>query len=152
MKLNSSNIKLIKNIKLAQEQIKFAVTADQFLRNECTSMHRHVIQLNDDVIGFFKLDLNYSNVYDFCPDNALGLRTFVLDKSMQGQGLGTKAVKALTPYLKTHYANYSTIYLTVNCQNPAAQGCYLKAGFESLKERYLGGSAGPQYIMRKNIT
>jgi len=151
-KLESSDIESVKRIELADEQIKFAVTAEQFLQDNSTSMHRHVIKLNDNVIGFFKLDVNYSNTYDFCPNSALGLRTFVIDNRRQGQGLGTKAVKALTAYVKAHYTHYSEIYLTVNCQNPAAQGCYLKAGFEALEALYLGGSAGAQYIMRKSVS
>ncbi|MGU3192760.1 GNAT family N-acetyltransferase, partial [Vibrio cholerae] len=87
----------------------------------------------------------------FCPSDGLGLRFFVIDKSQQGKGLGTKAVKALFDYLKKSYPSFKSVYLTVNCQNQAARTCYLKGGFEDNGERYLGGPAGPQHIMRGKI-
>ena len=76
---------------------------------------------------------------------------FVLDKNQQGKGLGTGTVKALFPYLQANYSAYESIYLTVNCKNPAAFNCYQKGGFEDTNEQYLGGAAGPQFIMRGRI-
>lgn len=73
-----------------------------------------------------KIDLAYASIYSFCPDNGLGLRSFVIDTKQQGKGVGTAAVKALLVYLRENYPCYSAVYLTVNCQNIAAHMCYLK--------------------------
>jgi len=150
-KLDSSDIESVKNVHLAEEQIKFAGTAEQFLLDGSKTTHLHVIKLDYCVVGFFKIDIAYSSTYRFCPEGGIGLRAFAIDKNQQGKGIGTKAVEALLPYLKAHYGNYNAIYLTVNCKNPGAKMCYQKGGFESLDDKYLDGAAGPQYIMRKKI-
>jgi hypothetical protein len=50
-----------------------------------------------------------------------------------------------------NYEKYRSIYLTVNCKNFIAFSCYQKGGFEYTNEKYLGGAAGPQFIMRKKF-
>ena len=150
-KLKNSEFELIKHIQLDKEQVKFACTAEAFLRDESETLHLHVIKLNGDVVGFFKLDLDYSASYDFCPDRTIGLRSFVLDKNQQGKGIGKQSVKALFPYLKSYYGQFDSIYLTVNCKNKGAKVCYQKSGFNTSKDKYLGGAAGPQYIMYATI-
>ncbi|NOH97734.1 GNAT family N-acetyltransferase [Vibrio sp. 99-70-13A1] len=150
-KLKNTHFDSVKSIQLEEGQVKFAGTANEFLLDGSETTHLHVIKFNHEVVGFFKLDTAYSGNYEFCPENSLGLRAFALDKNQQGKGLGTGSVKALFPYLKAHYAQYDAIYLTVNCKNPIAFSCYEKGGFEYVNEKYLGGAAGPQFIMRGNI-
>ncbi|NMH63675.1 GNAT family N-acetyltransferase [Shewanella salipaludis] len=149
--LTNSHLESVNNIRLTEEQVKFAGTAAEFLLDGSETTHLHVIKSNDVIVGFFKLDTAYPANYRFCPEGSLGLRAFAIDKNQQGKGIGTAAVKALFSYLKTHYSNYGSIYLTVNCKNPGAVACYQKGGFEDTNEQYLGGAAGPQYIMRGNI-
>ncbi|WP_413700366.1 GNAT family N-acetyltransferase [Psychromonas sp. KJ10-10] len=150
LKLTYSNAEqyaeLVKKIHIAEEQIKFASTPEDFLLDVCETTHLHIIKFDGDVIGFFKLDTNYHSSYRFCPETAIGLRSFAIDKGQQGKGLGTKIVKALFSYLKTYYVNIREIYLTVNYKNLGAKACYEKGGFECLNEKYLGGDAGPQRI------
>jgi RimJ/RimL family protein N-acetyltransferase len=150
-KVNESNIEGVKNVHLADEQVKFAGTSDEFISSASETIHLHAIKNNGAVVGFFKLDVAYSSDYEFCPKDGLGLRAFAIDINCQGQGLGTEAVKVLFPYLKAHYSMFNWIYLTVNCKNPGARVCYERGGFENTSEQYLGGLAGPQYIMRGKI-
>lgn len=146
-KLSCHQKEEVRKVELAQEQIKFAGTAEEFLLDDCETTHLHVIKYQEHIVGFFKLDVAYSDNYEFCPSGAIGLRAFAVDKNYQGKGLGTKAVVALLAYLKENYASYHSIYLTVNCKNPRAFSCYQKAGFEDTQLQYLGGEAGPQHIM-----
>ncbi|SBS60440.1 GNAT family N-acetyltransferase [Vibrio atlanticus] len=141
-RLEESHVALVQAIQLADEQVKFAGTAAEFLLDGSQTTHLHVIKSNKEVVGFFKLDIAYADSYEFCPEGSIGLRAF---------GLGTGTVKALFPYLKANYLAYESIYLTVNCKNPAAFNCYKKGGFEDTNEQYLGGAAGPQFIMRGQI-
>ena len=150
-KLDDSHLEFVKSIQLADEQVKFAGTAKEFLLDDSGTTHLHVIKFNNDVVGFFKLDTAYPASYEFCPKGCIGLRAFAIDKNQQGKGLGVGAVKALFLYLKAEYASYHSIYLTVNCKNPIAFSCYEKGGFELINEKYLGGAAGPQFIMRGKI-
>ncbi|MEZ9865221.1 N-acetyltransferase family protein [Vibrio breoganii] len=151
-RLNSSHIPSIKGIKLSEESIKFASTADDFLLDGSDTTHLCVIKKEGMVVGFFKLDTAYASTYRFCPKNSIGLRTFALDERQQGKGLGTNTVRALSDYLASHYQSHEFVYLTVNCKNPAAIACYRKGGFEDTGELYLGGEAGPQHVMRRKIT
>ncbi|WP_298769584.1 GNAT family N-acetyltransferase [uncultured Shewanella sp.] len=147
-KLSKLHVPAVLQIAVAEQQIKFAETAEAFLANIDNTTHLHIIKSDDEIIGFFKIDLAYASIYSFCPDNGLGLRSFVIDTKQQGKGFGTAAVKALLVYLRENYPCYSAVYLTVNCQNIAAHMCYLKGGFTDTGEKYLGGIAGPQYIMK----
>ncbi|WP_017221490.1 GNAT family N-acetyltransferase [Moritella dasanensis] len=150
-KLTSSTAEDVLNVTLAEQQTKFAGSAKEFLADDSESIHLHVIKSEHEVIGFFKIDVMYSIGDEFDVQNGLGLRAFVIDQNQQGKGLGTASVKALFPYLKQNYSSYRAIYLTVNCQNPGARACYEKGGFVDTGEKYLGGAAGPQYIMQGNI-
>lgn len=148
-KLDDSHITAIKMISLTEEQVRFAGTAESFLAEVSETVHRYVIEYGAEVVGFFKIDVEYPRKYEFCPEGALGLRAFAIDRSQQGKGIGKGTVGALFPYLKLNYPEHSAVYLTVNCKNPAAISCYEKGGFERTGELYLGGAAGPQHIMRR---
>jgi RimJ/RimL family protein N-acetyltransferase len=147
-RLNEGHRQAVESIKLAQEQVKFAGTAQEFLADDSETTHLHIIQNQQKVVGFFKIDIAYASSYPFCPSNALGLRFFVVGIDHQGKGIGTGAVRELFHYLAQAYTDYNAVYLTVNCKNPAARACYLKGGFVDTGELYLGGAAGPQHIMR----
>jgi hypothetical protein len=41
-----------------------------------------------------------------------------------------------------------SIILTVNCKNPAAYAAYISGGFVDTGAQYVGGNAGPQFIMQ----
>lgn len=150
-KVNKVNIAAAKCIRLAEEQIKFAGTAEEFVSSSSNTTHLHVIKCSGIVVGFFKLDIAYSTSHAFCPSDGIGLRALAIDISEQGKGLGTSAVKALLTYVKLNYPAFRWIYLTVNCKNHGAKVCYEKAGFEDTFELYLGGLAGPQHIMRGRV-
>ncbi|CAN0580634.1 unnamed protein product [Ectocarpus sp. 12 AP-2014] len=150
-KLNASHVAEVGNIAVQDDQVKFVGTTKEFLADRNETTHLHVIKHNDQVVGCFKIDIDYADSYDFCTEGSIGLRAFLIDAKQQGRGLGTLAVKALLPYLKESYANYPRIYLTVNAKNPTARTCYQKAGFYETGEQYLGGAAGPQHIMYWDI-
>ncbi|MDP2560611.1 GNAT family N-acetyltransferase [Psychrobium sp. 1_MG-2023] len=145
--LNEGHVPAVQAIFLAPEQVKFAQTSQDFLADNNNDCHRFVIVFKGQIVGFFKLVLNYCLTHDFCSPNAIGLRSFVIDQSKQGQGIGTQAVSALGCYFSTHYSQYHCLYLTVNCKNPAAFECYLRGGFQDTGKLYLDGPAGPQRIM-----
>nr|VVV06064.1 Spermine/spermidine acetyltransferase [Aliivibrio wodanis] len=143
-----SRTQQVLKVTLAEEQTKFAATAEDFLTSEDDGIELHIIKLGDDVVGFFKIDVMFSLDSEFNIENGIGLRSFVIDVNQQGKGLGTSSVKALFPYLKKEYPSYRFVYLTVNCKNTGARACYLKGGFDDTGKQYLGGAAGPQHIMQ----
>ena len=141
----------VKAVSLFEDQILFATTAEDFLESESATMHLYVIKQDGHIVGFFKIDTVYFRDVDFCSENCIGLRTFVIDQKLQGKGIGKQALMALFTYLAKNYSNYQRIYLTVNCKNTVAKRCYETAGFTFTGERYLGGLFGPQEIMYHDI-
>ncbi|WP_264875986.1 GNAT family N-acetyltransferase [Vibrio agarivorans] len=142
----------ILEISLTTEQEQFASSPLAFLADKTIGVDHHVIKIEGDVVGFFKLDRYFSEQNDFAPVRSLGLKAFVIDPAFQGQGIGQRAVNALPKYVKNHYPDFNTIYLTVNCKNDAAKHCYLKGGFIDSGELYLGGPVGPQHILYQDLS
>ncbi|WP_318513269.1 GNAT family N-acetyltransferase [Photobacterium leiognathi] len=137
----------VKRIVVPKSKVRFASTAEDFIASATETMHLYVIYYHGEIIGFFKLDIAYSEQMKFCPINTLGLRTFVISQHYQGKGIGTAVIKRILHYTAVHYARYDAIFLTVNCKNPAAKRCYEKSGFQSAGELYHEGDFGPQEVM-----
>ncbi|WP_422767993.1 GNAT family N-acetyltransferase [Photobacterium leiognathi subsp. mandapamensis] len=137
----------VKRIILLKSQVRFASSAEDFIASATETMHLYVIYYHGEIIGFFKLDIAYSEQMKFCPINTLGLRTFVISQHYQGKGIGTAVIKRILHYTAVHYARYDAIYLTVNCKNPVAKYCYEKSGFQLTGDLFLEGDFGPQEVM-----
>ncbi|MGD6738002.1 GNAT family N-acetyltransferase [Photobacterium leiognathi subsp. mandapamensis] len=137
----------VKRIVVPKSQVMFASSAEDFIASATETMHLYVIYYHGEIIGFFKLDIAYSEQMKFCPINTLGLRTFVISQHYQGKGIGTAVIKRILHYTAVHYARYDAIYLTVNCKNPAAKRCYEKSGFQLTGDLFLEGDFGPQEVM-----
>ncbi|KPA51871.1 acetyltransferase [Photobacterium leiognathi subsp. mandapamensis] len=137
----------VKRIVVPKSQVRFASTAEDFIASATETMHLYVIYYHGEIIGYFKLDIAYSEQMKFCPINTLGLRTVVISQPYQGKGIGTAVIKRILHYTAVHYARYDAIYLTVNCKNPAAKRCYEKSGFQLTGALFLEGDFGPQEVM-----
>ncbi|MBL4831059.1 MAG: GNAT family N-acetyltransferase [Aliivibrio sp.] len=140
-------------LSVTTEQSQFTVSnIAEFLG--CLASHEHpqLILSDDQVVGFFILDTQYNNHYDFCPSEAIGIRGLLIDQRFQGQGFAVQAILAMPAYISKKYSTFSSIYLTVNCRNEPAYNCYLKCGFKDSGHLYYGGAAGPQHIMSYAIT
>ncbi|CAG9296467.1 GNAT family N-acetyltransferase [Celerinatantimonas diazotrophica] len=140
-------------LRVKQEQEKFIVgNADEVIAALQQHEHPHVIIENDQVVGFFFLDLLYSKTHHFTHSKALGVRALVVDYRFQGRGIATKAITSLPDYARLNYPQFEVLQLTVNCRNTAAYDCYAKCGFEDTGQLYLGGPAGPQHIMQRSLS
>ncbi len=133
------------------DQVKFVGEIEEILANESKQVLPHVMVDDGQVVGFFLIDLSYPQHYEFASSNSLGLRAYFVGRQFQGKGYGTLGVQYLLSFLQETYSDYHAVYLTVNCKNPAAFQCYLKAGFVDTEELYLGGDAGPQHIMKRAL-
>ncbi|WP_318477755.1 GNAT family N-acetyltransferase [Photobacterium leiognathi] len=137
----------VNRIVVPKSQVRFASTVEDFIASATETMHLYVIYYHGEIIGFFKLDIVYSEQMKFCPINTLGLRTFVISQHYQGKGIGTAVIKRILHYTAVYYARYDAIYLTVNSKNPAAKRCYEKSGFQLTGDLFLEGDFGPQEVM-----
>nr|WP_285892423.1 GNAT family N-acetyltransferase [Vibrio intestinalis] len=137
----------VSQLTVVEEQQAFVGTMQEILANVNDEVHPHVILHQQQVVGFFLIDTHYQYGYDFCLQDGLGLRAFFIDAAQQAKGFGTRAVESLSAHLSLNYPRFKSIYLTVNCENPIAYGCYQKAGFFDTGKLYHGGPSGPQHIM-----
>ncbi|RDX36466.1 GNAT family N-acetyltransferase [Kangiella sp. HD9-110m-PIT-SAG07] len=154
--LKDKNYTAASQLNVYQEQVGFVETINTILGYIDKKTHGHIIinkeePDNEEIVGFFLIDTNYSRIYDFCSNHDLGLRSFFIDKNHQGHGYGKGAVKLLSDYLLNQYATASSVYLTVNCKNPSAKHCYEQGGFIDTGELYFGGDFGPQHIMKLSL-
>ncbi len=113
--------------------------------------HPHLIINDNKAVGFFLLDLGYSEKYHFSKDKAIGVRALLIDQEYQGKGIAKSAIKSLVSYVRNNYSEFEAIQLTVNCRNISAYQCYLKSGFEDTGTLYHGGPVGPQHIMQVQL-
>ena len=99
-------------------------------------------------LAFFILDRTPP---DFDPAADLLLRAFFVDAAAQGRGVAGRAVAELPAVVRRDFPDARTLVLSVNVRNPLARAVYLRAGFVEVGELYLGGSAGPQHVMRLDL-
>ncbi|MEE2569632.1 GNAT family N-acetyltransferase [Pseudarthrobacter sp. J64] len=113
--------------------------------------HPHVIEGGGAAVGVLTLQRGAATLAGWADDDtAWLLRGFLIDRRMQGKGLGTAAamaaVTAARQLTRRSGSGELGVVLSVNSRNTAGMSAYLRAGFADVGE-YLGGRAGPQRIM-----
>lgn len=107
--------------------------------------------LYDDIpVGFFILDKAQENQKCTISNSSILLRSFSINPSFQGKGLGKKSMLLLTDYMYKNFPHIKEITLSVNIKNKNAYYTYLKSGFIDT-EKYIDGIMGPQHILSKNF-
>ena len=132
------------------EQEPFSGRADQTLPAAEADAGRtpYAIVLDGQPVGFFVLDTTPSEAD---PSADLVLRAFFVDARWQGRGVAGTAVRALAALVRREVPTARSVVLTVNERNPVARRVYLSGGFRDGGERYLGGAAGPQHVLRLDL-
>ncbi len=132
------------------EQEEFSGRADQTLPLAERDPARHPYVLLEDgrPVAFLILDETPS---DADPRADLLLRGFLVDAAEQGRGVATRAVAALPEVVRRDFPSARSVVLTVNVRNPAARAVYVRGGFVDAGELYLGGSVGPQHVLRLDL-
>ncbi|MGC7893686.1 GNAT family N-acetyltransferase [Vibrio anguillarum] len=149
-KYNKSRDAEVEKLRVKAEQVQFTVDRlGEFILSLKEDEHPHLIIENEQVVGFFVLDLSYSDTYSFSDPKVLGIRALLIDQNHQGLGIASKAMNLLPSYVISNYPGFERLQLTVNCRNKAAYNFYLKCGFEDTGNLYLGGPVGPQHIMQR---
>ncbi|MDV7143927.1 GNAT family N-acetyltransferase [Tropicimonas sp. TH_r6] len=146
--LDKAEIARVMHLELGADQLEFVGQIADMATWDDPREDFHIVLRDGVVVGFFKLDRGYPDSYPFADASELGIRGVLIDRKCQGQGIGAAAMAAIPAYAAARYPEASGLVLTVNCNNPAAQKTYEKAGFRLSEELYLGGRAGPQFILR----
>jgi GNAT superfamily N-acetyltransferase len=102
----------------------------------------------DEVVGYVRIDSRPSALGTHAlAEGAVALRSFLVDASRQGQGLGGAALEAIRGYVAQRHPDRERILLTVNVRNTKALKAYLRAGYRDSGGLYHGGPAGPQHVL-----
>jgi GNAT superfamily N-acetyltransferase len=105
-----------------------------------------------EAVGFGALDVQgYADELACEPRPAVLLRGFYVGAAYQGCGFGGAAIRALPEAARKVRADADVLLLTVNVRNAGAVRAYLAGGFVDDGELYLGGDAGPQHILRREL-
>ena len=141
-------------LSIATEQAQFAGKMPELLdaAEEAAESEALAVVVDGQVVGYYRLDFAPGAVasQDFGRP-AAGLRGFFIDERWQGRGVGAAAMHAMTVDLRARHPEIRLLALSVNIQNPEARRLYLRAGFADHGELYLGGSAGPQHVMVRDL-
>ncbi|WP_165973617.1 GNAT family N-acetyltransferase [Luteibacter rhizovicinus] len=113
----------------------------------CPGSEALAILEGDTVVGFVRIERNVSVVTGRPAPGSLGLRSFLIDATQQGRGLGAGALEAIRQDLSRRYPDRDRIVLTVNLRNASAVRLYGRAGYVDDGQLYHGGDAGPQHVL-----
>lgn len=75
------------------------------------------------MVGFILYDLDKEL-------NGWSMSRFMIDKSAQGRGIGTKALAKFLDYFRARYPNERKLYTSAEIENKIAISMYEKAGFK----------------------
>ena len=110
------------------------------------------IVLDGRVVGFYRIDLAPCTLgRQQFGGTCAALRGMLVDRSLQGGGIGTRALIACCEDLQRRHPQLQLLALTVNCGNGCAIKAYRKAGFVDSGELYFGGRSGPQHLMLRRL-
>lgn len=143
---------VVRRLAMKEEQNRYVSPIKKMLDKLEPGEECHLLEVDKEIVGFFIIDGNYWQKYEFSERGEIGLLGYFVDAKHQGKGLGKAGVKALKGYLESSYPTAKAVVLTVNCKNPRAIRSYLTGGFEDTGQKYYGGRAGPQYIMRMRLS
>ncbi len=71
----------------------------------------------------------------------------MIDRGHQGQGLGTRAIRACCADASLRHPHHRLLALTVSCDNVAARAAYARTGFDDTGEAFPGGTTKPELLM-----
>ena len=89
-----SDLHLTEGFSLPPEQAGFADLPSQSM-TQGAARDGHLIEWQDQPAGFFAIDRDYGATQDFAPEEAIGLRMFLVDQAHQGKGVATGACRLL---------------------------------------------------------
>jgi ribosomal protein S18 acetylase RimI-like enzyme len=146
----------MRHITVAPEQVIYSGTVKMAFESDDVGVDLHgnfeAHADTEQAVGFFKIDHKFPRTYGFARPGDLGVRAFMIDHACQRRGIGSRSMAQVGLYLRNLYPDAQALVLTVNLHNTAAIRAYIKAGIEDTGYIYSGGIAGPQHIMRLQLS
>lgn len=115
-----------------------------------TEKHPILILKEDELIGFFILQLGVGvSEYTDNP-KAILFKAHSIDLNYQGEGYAKESLELLSDYVRYHYPWINEIVLSVSIDNISSQMLYVRSGFSSTQKRInIGDSV--EFVLSKNL-
>lgn len=115
---------------------------------------RHAVAIlhGERPVGFLALDEADPICAYSRPRPSVALRAFFVDARHQEQGIATRALRRLVPFVVAHHPRAEVIVLTVNISNPVAAALYRRAGYGDTGRVHVAGPTGPQHVLERSLT
>jgi len=97
----------------------------------------HVIRHGAEIVGFFKIDRDFSRRIAHLPVAAHALRGLLIGGQYQRRGFGQAALAALKDYARTQY-DTPALWLSVDDSNQVAIALYQRNGWQANGAPYQG--------------
>ena len=138
-------------VRVHYDQVAFSGQPADVIGTDLPQIDTHVVLSGQCPIGMFRIDCDYHKHHLFADPASVGLRTFLIDKNHQRQGIAKAVSGRLLNYLSEHYPTKTSVILTVNLRNSIAKAIYLHGGFIDTQAQYMGGLVGPQNILKLHL-
>lgn len=142
------------NYTLSKEQAKFTGDIDYSVntRKDLESTTKNIISIlfNNEVAGFFILDIGEDKLKLTDNNKAVLIRSFSVNPVFQGKGIGKESMILVGEFVKENYPEINEIVLSVNMKNTSAYHLYCKSFFID-DGKTINGIMGPQHILHKKI-
>lgn len=138
---------VVAHLKRPDTQVDFVGDIAEMANDPDPKVQMHLVKSEEKVVGFFKIDLDFTRKIPELPKNALGLRGLLVGGQYQGLGYGKQLLAMLPQYLRRTYTRANEIWLSVDLANHAAIHCYEAAGwttYGALRD----GRCGKERVLR----
>ena len=145
--LPPAEVARVAHLNLPEAQTDFVGDIADMVSDVDTLTHMHDMTYGDEVVGFFKVDLDFSRTIADLPAGSFGLRGLLIGGQYQGRGHGGAMLAALPDYLRHTYPSATAFWLSVDNMNLVATRCYEKAGWIKTGPQR-DGRCGKEHVMR----
>lgn len=130
--LSPSEQAAVLGLAVTSQQIEFAGTVERSVESCKANQDNQIVGLaifeNQTVVGFLVLKRGASAPSWANPTSAT-VSAMRIDLSCQGKGIGSAALRALSPWVAENWPESPLLTLSVDEENQSARSAYAKAGF-----------------------
>lgn len=126
--LSRNEVSKVRHIDRPESQSDFVGTIDEMTADDDPLQDFHGARSGHKIVGFFKVDRDFSRTIERVPSGTHGLRGLLIGAPFQGNGHGSALMRKLPNYIANHYG-ISELWLAVDEHNTRAIRLYKRHGW-----------------------
>ncbi|MEL7256844.1 MAG: GNAT family N-acetyltransferase [Pseudomonadota bacterium] len=126
--LPREDIAKVGHLTLPEAQTDFVGTISEMTNEPDLLQDFHYARDGENVVGFFKIDRDFSRTVTRLPEGTHGFRGLLIGAQFQGKGFGHALLAELPVYVARHYP-ISDLWLAVDAENSHAIELYKRHGW-----------------------